>query len=32
VVGALMWLQDKPEHRAIASQLETVAMDLKNLK
>jgi len=32
VVGALSWIQDKPEHRAIAVQLEMVAMNLKNLK
>ena len=32
VVSALGWIQDKPEHRAIATQLEMVAMNLKNLK
>ena len=32
VIGALSWLQDKPEHRAIAMQLEMVAVNLKNLK
>ena len=32
VVGALSWIQDKPEHRAVATQLEMVAMNLKNLK
>jgi hypothetical protein len=32
VVGALSWIQEKPEHRAIATQLEMVAMNLKNLK
>ena len=31
VVSALTWLQDKPEHRALAMQLEMVAMNLKNL-
>ena len=31
VVAALTWLQDKPEHRALAMQLEMVAMNLKNL-
>jgi len=31
VVAALTWLQDKPQHRAIATQLEMVAMNLKNL-
>jgi hypothetical protein len=31
VVGALTWLQDRPEHRAITTQLEMVAMNLKNL-
>jgi hypothetical protein len=31
VVGALNWLQDRPEHRAFATQLEMVAMNLKNL-
>jgi hypothetical protein len=32
VVAALGWVQEKPEHRAIAIQLEMVAMNLKNLK
>jgi hypothetical protein len=32
VVAALGWVQGKPEHRAIATQLEMVAMNLKNLK
>lgn len=32
VVAAMSWIQDKPEHRAIATQLEMVAMNLKNLK
>jgi len=32
VVGALGWVQGKPEHRALAMQLEMVAMNLKNLK
>lgn len=32
VVAALSWVQGKPEHRAIATQLEMVAMNLKNLK
>jgi hypothetical protein len=32
VVSALSWVQDKPEHRALATQLEMVAMNLKNLK
>ena len=32
VVAALTWLQGKPEHRAITTQLEMVAMNLKNLK
>lgn len=32
VIAALNWLQDKPEHRAITTQLEMVAMNLKNLK
>jgi hypothetical protein len=31
VVGALTWLQDRPQHRAITTQLEMVAMNLKNL-
>ena len=31
VVTALTWLQGKPEHRAITTQLEMVAMNLKNL-
>ncbi|MBI3371663.1 MAG: hypothetical protein HY017_07895 [Betaproteobacteria bacterium] len=32
IVAAMTWLQDKPEHGAIATQLEMVAMNLKNLK
>jgi len=32
VVAALTWLQDKPDQRAITTQLEMVAMNLKNLK
>ena len=32
VVEALTWLQDKPEHRALTTQLEMVALNLKNLK
>ena len=32
VVAALTWVQHRPEHRAIATQLEMVAMNLKNLK
>ena len=32
VVAALTWLQDKPQHRPLTTQLEMVAMNLKNLK
>ena len=32
VIASLTWLQDKPEHRSIATQLEMIAMNLKNLK
>jgi len=32
VVAGLTWLQDQPAHRALAMQLEMVAMNLKNLK
>jgi hypothetical protein len=32
VVAALTWLQDRPEHRPITTQLEMVAMNLKHLK
>jgi hypothetical protein len=32
VVEALTWLQDKPEHRPLTTQLEMVALNLKNLK
>ena len=32
VVAALTLMQEKPEHRTIAAQLEIVAMNLKNLK
>jgi hypothetical protein len=31
VIGALNLVQEMPEHRAIAMQLEMVAMNLKNL-
>ena len=31
VVAALTWLQDKPQHRSITTQLEMVALNLKNL-
>lgn len=32
VVAALGWVQGRPEHRALAMQLEMVAMNLKNLR
>jgi hypothetical protein len=32
VIGALTWIQERPEHGAITSQLAMVAMNLKNLK
>lgn len=32
VIGALTWLQEKPEHIDITTQLSMVAMNLKNLK
>ena len=32
VVAALSMMENQPEHRAIATQLEMVAMNLKNLK
>ena len=32
VIGALTWLQDKSELRTYATQLEMVAVNLKNLK
>ena len=32
VVSALGWIEGKPEHRALATQLEMVAMNLKNLR
>ena len=32
VVGALTWIQEKPEYPAITTQLAIVAMNLKNLK
>jgi hypothetical protein len=32
VVSAMTWLQDKPEYRSFTTQLEMVAMNLKNLK
>ncbi len=32
VVGALTWIQEKPEYAALTTQLAMVAMNLKNLK
>jgi hypothetical protein len=32
VIGALTWIQEKPEYGAIATKLAMVAMNLKNLK
>jgi hypothetical protein len=32
VIGALTWIQEKPEFSAITTQLAMVAMNLKNLK
>jgi len=32
VIAALSWLQDKPEHSALAGRLEMFAVNLKNLK
>ena len=32
VISALTWIQEKPEHGAITTQLAMVAMNLKNLK
>jgi hypothetical protein len=32
VIGALTWIQEKPEYGAITTQLAMVAMNLKNLK
>lgn len=32
VVAALTSVQEKPEHRALATQLEMIAMNLRNLK
>jgi len=32
VIGALTWIQEKPEYSAITTQLTMVAMNLKNLK
>lgn len=32
VIGALTWIQEKPEYLAITTQLAMVAMNLKNLK
>ncbi len=32
VIAAMTWLQEKPEYRAIATRLEMVAVNLKNLK
>jgi hypothetical protein len=31
VVGALTWIQEKPEYQGITTQLAMVAMNLKNL-
>ncbi len=32
VIGALTWIQDKPEYQSYVTQLGIVAMNLKNLK
>jgi hypothetical protein len=32
VIGAINWIEGKPEHRDIGAQLSMVAMNLKNLK
>ena len=32
VIGAITWIQDKPELKSITDQLTMVAMNLKNLK
>lgn len=32
VIGALTWIQEKPEYAAMTAQLAMVAMNLKNLK
>ena len=32
VIAAMSLVQEKPEHRSIATQLEMIAMNLKNLK
>jgi hypothetical protein len=32
VISAMSLVQEKPEHRALATQLEMIAMNLKNLK
>ncbi len=32
VIGAINWIEGKPEHRDIGVQLSMVAMNLKNLK
>ncbi len=32
VIGALTWVQDKADYRTYATQLEMVAVNLKNLK
>ena len=32
VIGALTWVQEKPEYSVITTQLAMVAMNLKNLK
>ena len=32
VLSVMNWLQDKPEHQAIATRVEMLAVNLKNLK
>lgn len=32
VIAAINWLQEKPDYRSLVTQLEMVAMNLKNLK
>lgn len=32
IIAAITWLEDKPEHKALAGKMEMLAVNLKNLK
>ena len=32
IIAAITWLEDKPEHKALAGKMEMLAVNIKNLK